>query len=240
MTKPLFFHRASGLTVGEIASLTGAQPGDGAQLARRIANIAPLDLAGPGDLTYIDSEKFADMLTSTRADACLMTERFVNRAPGTVVVLRTREPYRAFVAVARALFPASLRPSSLFEADGVASQAFVHASARLESGVIVDPGAVIGPRAEVGARTVVAATAVIGPDVSIGRDCAIGAGASITHALIGDRVIIHAGCRIGQDGFGFVMGQGTKRSRRSAASSFKTTSRSVPERPSIAAACATR
>ena len=40
----------------------------------------------------------------------------------------------------------------------------------------------------------------------IGRDCAIGAGASITHALIGDRVIIHPGCRIGQDGFGYVMG----------------------------------
>jgi UDP-3-O-[3-hydroxymyristoyl] glucosamine N-acyltransferase len=45
---------------------------------------------------------------------------------------------------------------------------------------------------------------VIGPGVRIGRNCAIGAGASITHALIGDRVIIHPGCRIGQDGFGYL------------------------------------
>jgi UDP-3-O-[3-hydroxymyristoyl] glucosamine N-acyltransferase len=44
---------------------------------------------------------------------------------------------------------------------------------------------------------------VIGPDVLIGRDCKIGAGCSIMHALIGDRVIIHPGCRIGQDGFGY-------------------------------------
>jgi UDP-3-O-[3-hydroxymyristoyl] glucosamine N-acyltransferase len=62
---------------------------------------------------------------------------------------------------------------------------------------------VIGPRAEIGAGSVIAATAVIGPDVLIGRDCKIGAGCSITHALIGDRVVIHPGCRIGQDGFGY-------------------------------------
>jgi UDP-3-O-[3-hydroxymyristoyl] glucosamine N-acyltransferase len=40
--------------------------------------------------------------------------------------------------------------------------------------------------------------------VSIGRDCAIGAGVTIQHALIGDRVIIHPGARIGQDGFGYL------------------------------------
>jgi UDP-3-O-[3-hydroxymyristoyl] glucosamine N-acyltransferase len=42
--------------------------------------------------------------------------------------------------------------------------------------------------------------------VRIGRDCAIGAGATIQHALIGDRVIIHPGARIGQDGFGYLPG----------------------------------
>jgi UDP-3-O-[3-hydroxymyristoyl] glucosamine N-acyltransferase len=29
----------------------------------------------------------------------------------------------------------------------------------------------------------------------------------VTHALVGDNVIIHPGCRIGQDGFGFLMGR---------------------------------
>ena len=47
----------------------------------------------------------------------------------------------------------------------------------------------------------IGATAVIGPDVQIGRDCSIGPGASIMHAIIGDNVILHPGCRIGQDGF---------------------------------------
>ena len=52
----------------------------------------------------------------------------------------------------------------------------------------------------------IAAGAVIGPEVRIGRDCTIGAGATIVHALIGDRVIIHPGARIGQDGFGYLPG----------------------------------
>jgi UDP-3-O-[3-hydroxymyristoyl] glucosamine N-acyltransferase len=80
----------------------------------------------------------------------------------------------------------------------------VHRTVRLEHDVTIDPGVVIGPGAEIGSGTIVAANAVIGPGVRIGRSCAIGAGASITHALIGDRVIIHAGCRIGQDGFGYL------------------------------------
>jgi UDP-3-O-[3-hydroxymyristoyl] glucosamine N-acyltransferase len=82
----------------------------------------------------------------------------------------------------------------------------VHPTARLESGVTIDPGAVIGPRAEIGTGTVIGAGTVVGPNVHIGRDCAIAPNVSIIHALIGDRVIIHPGCRIGQDGFGYLMG----------------------------------
>jgi len=53
-------------------------------------------------------------------------ERFADAAPPHVAVLVTPAPYRAFVAVAQALFPAALRPSSLFEARGVSGSAHVH------------------------------------------------------------------------------------------------------------------
>jgi UDP-3-O-[3-hydroxymyristoyl] glucosamine N-acyltransferase len=100
----------------------------------------------------------------------------------------------------------ALRPTSPFGTSGRSATAHVHPTARLEAGVTVDPLAVIGPRAEIGAGTLIAAGAVIGPDVRIGRGCAIGAGSTITHALIGDRVIVHPGARIGQDGFGYLPG----------------------------------
>ena len=88
----------------------------------------------------------------------------------------------------------------------MAPAAIVHPSAQIEDGVRIDPGAVIGPRAAVGSGSVIGATAVIGQDVQIGRGCSIGPGASVICALIGDNVILHPGCRIGQDGFRYRMG----------------------------------
>ncbi len=206
MGKRGFFDRPSGLTVAEIVSLTGAEVVDATRLSHLITDVAPIDLAGPADLTFIDSNKFADALATTHAGACLMLPRFESRAPDSLIVLRAKEPYRAFVAVHSALYPQSLRPASLFEANEIAPSATIHSTARLEGGITVDPGAVIGPRAEIGEGSIIGATAVIGPDVMIGRDCTVGAGCSIMHTLIGDRVMIHPGCRIGQDGFGYVAG----------------------------------
>jgi UDP-3-O-[3-hydroxymyristoyl] glucosamine N-acyltransferase len=203
MDKPNFFKRPAGLTVGEIAALTGAEPHNGASLDRLITNVAPLDRAGPSDLAFLDSGKFVDAFGRTHAGACLTSERFEGHAPTGLAVLRSEDPFRAFVAVARKMFPDAMRPSSLFEAKGVAPGAVVHSSARLETGVTIDPGAVIGPRAAIGTGTVIGSNAVIGPDVHIGRDCSIGPGVSILHSFIGDNVIIHGGCRIGQDGFRF-------------------------------------
>jgi len=208
MTEMIFFKKPIGLTIGEIAVLTGAKPRLGVRLDEVITNVAPLDRAGSSDLAFLDTAKYADRLTSTQAGACLMTERFEGQAPSGLNVLRAPEPYRAFVAVARQLFEDALRPSPLFEAGGVAPTAVVHASARIGIGATVDPGAVIGPRAMIGAGTVIGATAVIGADVQIGRDCSIGPGASIIHALVGDNVICHPGCRIGQDGFRYLAGAG--------------------------------
>jgi UDP-3-O-[3-hydroxymyristoyl] glucosamine N-acyltransferase len=203
MSKPLQFRSERELTIGEIASLTGAEAPANARLDRTIGNIAPLDHAGPSDLVFFDNAAYRDQVRITRAGACLVGAKLAAEVPDAVTVLRVERPYRAFLKVAGALFPESLRPSSLFEAKGTAAGACVHPTARLESGVTIDPGAVIGPRVEIGAGTVIGPTAVIGADVRIGRDGMIGAGATVSHALIGDRVVVHPGCRIGQDGFGY-------------------------------------
>jgi UDP-3-O-[3-hydroxymyristoyl] glucosamine N-acyltransferase len=204
MSEPIFLTIGGGLALDEIAALVGATlpatPGHG----RRIVSVAPLDTAGPADLTFFDKPRFAAVAAKTHAGACLTTAALAGRLPASVAALVVAEPFHAFVAVARRLFPQALRPSSLYEAGGIVG-AHVHPQARLESGVIVDPGAVIGPRAEIGTGSIIGAGAVIGADVRVGRDCAVGAGAVISNALIGDRVIIHPGCKIGQDGFGFVM-----------------------------------
>jgi UDP-3-O-[3-hydroxymyristoyl] glucosamine N-acyltransferase len=206
MSEPQFFQRPGGLTAQEIAALTGAAIRPGVEPERRIDGIAALDRASPRDLAFLQKPKYAGEFAVTRAGICLTTPRFAEQAPPHVAVLVTPAPYRAFVAVAEKLFPGAMRPSSLFEASGASKSAQVHPSARLESSVTIDPASVIGPRAEIGAGTVIGSGAVIGPEVRIGRDCIVGANATITHALIGDRVIIHTGARLGQDGFGYLPG----------------------------------
>lgn len=206
MTQPTFFKQPPPMTLADLAALTGAQLANASCADRVISGAAALDRAGPGHLTFCDSKKYAAQLEQTHAGACLVSEKLEAAVPAHVAVLRAAEPYRAFVTAMRTLYPDTLRPTSWFANSGVAVGAVVHTSAHLEDGVIVDPLAVIGPDVEIGAGTVIGSGAVIGAGVRIGRDCTIGANASVLCALIGNDVIIHPGCRIGQDGFGYMMG----------------------------------
>ena len=206
MSARSFFRHERVLTIGEIAELTRAELRRTADPDHPITGVTSLDRAGPGDLVFLDNAKFSEQAQATTAGACLVSERLAGSVPEAVSLLTTGNPYRAFVEVARTLFPGALRSSSLCETQGVAPGAFVHPTARVENGVTIDPGAVIGPRAEIGARTLIGAGAAIGADVRVGRDCSIGAHVSIVHTIIGDRVAVHPNCSFGQDGFGYVMG----------------------------------
>jgi UDP-3-O-[3-hydroxymyristoyl] glucosamine N-acyltransferase len=201
MDEPVFLREAQGLTVDEVARLSGAAlsaPG-----GKRLTGIAALQNASPDDLSFLDHPADVSPARLTDAGACLTSEAFAAELPSHVVPLIVPEPYRAFVTAARAMFPGSLRPSSLAPAGSVEG-AHIDPAARLEAGVTIDPGAVIGVNAEIGSGTLIGANAVIGPGVRIGRGCAIGAGCTTFNALIGDRVILHSGCRLGQDGLDFI------------------------------------
>lgn len=207
MAEPEFFPAPAGFAVSEIAARVGGRVVRGpADLV--IRGVAPLDDADRSDITFIDNPKYLAQLAETRAGAVLCAAKFVARVPEACVVVEAVAPYRAFATAAGLLYPDALRPPGIVAGDGVSDRAIVDPAARLEAGVVVEAGAVIGPHAEIGSGTVVAATAVIGAHVRIGRDGYVGSGATVQHALLGDRVIIHPGVRIGQDGFGFAMGPG--------------------------------
>jgi len=206
MNQPQFFKPASKLTLSEVAALTGAQLADSAHGSLTISGIASLDLAGPMHLSFFDKRKYSDELNESYAGACLVGAGLQVDVPARIAVLRVANPYAAFVEVGRVLYADTLRPASSFGTEGIAGSAVIHADAYLEDNVVVDPLAVIGPDVEIGSGTVIGAGAVIGAGVKIGRDCSIGPGCSVLHTFIGNDVIIHPGCRIGQDGYGFVSG----------------------------------
>jgi UDP-3-O-[3-hydroxymyristoyl] glucosamine N-acyltransferase len=207
LSKIRFFPPSSAPLLSEVAGWCGAMLASEADGGRAIVDVAALDEAGPGDLTFIDNPKYLDAFKATRAAAALVAPRHAKAAPAGCAVLIVTEPYRAMAMVMAKLFPSAVKPRPVFTEAGISPAAFIHPAARLEPGVVVEPGAVIGRGAEIGAGTVIGPHAVIGPQVRIGRDGAIGATTTIAAALIGDRVIIHPGAHVGQDGFGFALGR---------------------------------
>ena len=197
MSEPVFFKRGPGFTTAELAAMVGAKVFGSASDDRRLTNIASAERAGPNDITVVDVAAGKEALRLTHAGACFVSMEMAEAVqPGTAALV-VDDPHKAFVQVAAALYPDAQRPSSLFEVRGTAPGAFVHPTARIETGVTIDPAAMVGPRAEIGAGTHVGPMTVIGPEVRIGRDCSLGAGASVTNALLGDGVVIEAGSRIG-------------------------------------------
>ncbi len=214
MSDPVFFAPARALTIAELAQLVDGHivntSGSHSSDAVKCGSVAPLDSAQLGQLTFLDNPKYLPQLAVTAATACLIAERYVRHLPASVIGIVCREPYRALATIMQALFPDATRLRGSIDpaatAPQIAATAIIHPTARLEAHVVVEPGAVIGAHAEVGHGTVICAYAVIGHNVRIGRDGYVGSHASIQCALIGNRVILHPGVRIGQDGFGFAMG----------------------------------
>ncbi len=202
MEHPGFFLRAGPFPLSEIAKATQSELSAGADPATEIDDVRALADASPRDVSFLDNRKYLRQLKTTRAAACLIAPALAERVPKATAALLTPEPYRAFALALRLFYPDALTPHV---ARG-GSDHPIDPSAEIEDGVVIEPGVVVGPEARIGRGTRLAAGAVIGYRVSIGRDCYVGALATIAHALIGDRVIVHSGSRIGQDGFGFAMG----------------------------------
>ncbi|MGL4394980.1 MAG: UDP-3-O-(3-hydroxymyristoyl)glucosamine N-acyltransferase [Hyphomicrobium sp.] len=201
MDHPGFFDRAGPFSLADVAAATGSELAPGADARRMIVDVRPLSEATAEHVSFIDNnKKFLPQLSVTTAGACLVSPLLVGRVPSATSALVTKQPYHGFARALALFYPQSMRPM-ISEAGAPP----IHPTAKLEEGVEIEPGAVIGREASIGRGARIAANAVIGARVAIGRGTYIGAGATIAHALVGDRVIIHAGVRIGQDGFGFAM-----------------------------------
>jgi UDP-3-O-[3-hydroxymyristoyl] glucosamine N-acyltransferase len=192
---PRFFARTGPHPLDEVVRAAG---GDArAEGAVVLAGVAPLQVAGPAMVSFLDNRRYAEALRATAAGAVLVHPDLAGQVPAGCIAIRTTQPYLAWARVA-ALFhpPPPARP-------GIHPAAVVDPSASVDPSAEIGPLAVVGAGAEIGARCRIAAHAVIGDGVVLGPDCRVGAGASVSHAIIGARVYLYPGCRVGQDGFGF-------------------------------------
>ena len=207
MEHPGFFERAGPFSLRTISEAAGASAPGPTYGDLEIADVRPLDAAGKSDISFLDNPKYLPLFANTAAGACFVAAKFASQAPNGTICLITPEPYRSFAKVLTLFYPDAGTPKAAVarSSDRFSS---IHPSARLEEGLSVEPGAVIGKEVRIGRSTTIAAGSVIGYRVHIGQGCFIGPNATLTHTLVGNRVTIHAGASIGQDGFGFAMGKG--------------------------------
>jgi UDP-3-O-[3-hydroxymyristoyl] glucosamine N-acyltransferase len=183
-----FFESLAPIQVSDLAARTGGEVVRGSE--RMIASVAPLAVAGPSALAFLGDRKFLAQLGQTRAGCVVVPASAVDAAPADAAVIVSREAQAVWARASGMLH----RPHDLAQASP--SDVREDDSVRLEPGVVIGQGARIGRGSRIGANT------VIGPGVQIGRDCVVGTNASIAFALIGDRVKIFSGVRIGEAGFG--------------------------------------
>jgi UDP-3-O-[3-hydroxymyristoyl] glucosamine N-acyltransferase len=203
MEHPGFFERKGPFPLAEVAKATGAELAPGADPGRLVTDVRTLADAGPEHVSFLDNRKYAPQAAETRAGAVLILPALADKLPANCAALLTRVPYRGFAHALTLFYPQSRWPA-VARAD---TGSLVDPTAEIEEDVAIEPGAVIGAEARIGRGSRIAAGAVIGYRVHVGRDCYVGPQATLAHTLTGDRVIIHAGVRCGQDGFGFAMGR---------------------------------
>jgi UDP-3-O-[3-hydroxymyristoyl] glucosamine N-acyltransferase len=198
MADPRFYYNRGPFTLALFCRRAGAALPAAADGAAAIEDLAGLEGAGPKHLTfYSGGRELAPAFARSNAGVCLVALKDVPaKAPQGTVLVPVKSVSHVFAAMAALFYPGASQAKWT-------QKELISPDVKLGKDVMIGPGAVIGPGAEIGDRVQIGANAVIGPGVAIGHDCEIGNNVSITHAYVGDRVIILPCAAIGQSGFGF-------------------------------------
>ncbi|MBV8818081.1 MAG: UDP-3-O-(3-hydroxymyristoyl)glucosamine N-acyltransferase [Acidobacteriaceae bacterium] len=166
-----------------------------------LSGAAPLETAGPSDLSFIGNRRAAATADSSRAGCLLVPHDYQPASPRTLI--RVAEPRTAFARAIAILHPAS-RP-----APGIHPTAVIAATAQIRAGVTIGPYVTISENAYIGSRSVIHSGCSIGAHSHIGDDCTLHPHVVLYDRVqVGNRVILHAGVTLGADGFGFVLTAG--------------------------------
>ena len=184
---------ASEILLSELAARIGARLEGGPDAA--VTGIAPIEEAGPGQVTFLANMKYHRFALGSKASAIIVREPVEGASAAFLVAAN---PYHAFACAVEVFHPPA-RP-----AGGVSPRAHVHPGARLGEGVTASPFAVVEDGASIGRGTCLYPGVYVGKGVSVGEDCLLYPRVTLYEGVrIGSRVILHAGVVVGSDGFGF-------------------------------------
>lgn len=183
-------------SAGQIAEyLHGEVVGDPKSV---VSTFAKIEEGVPGAISFFANPKYEHHLYETRSSIVLVNRDFTPSRPVSATLIKVDNAYAAIASLL------TLYEQSVSKRSGVSPLAYVDESAQVGVGCYIAPFAYVGKGAVVGAGTQVYAHAVLEEGVTTGKDCIIYPNVSVYHGCrLGDRVILHSGCVVGADGFGF-------------------------------------
>ena len=163
-----------------------------------IEGVEELHLAGPGHVALAAQADYRAALRATAASVVIVSSELADDVPTHALRVVAKDPHTAFVGLLELLYPQNTRAPML------ALLGPYETLPHTENDVRIGPGVVLGPSVEIGRGTVIGPNTVIGAGVTIGRNATIGSNCSIECAYLGNGVVLHAGARIGSEGFGWL------------------------------------
>lgn len=189
------------MALGQLAETIDAKlRGDANHMVRACA---ALDDAQPNEVSFLANRKYKKQAETTKAGAIIVSSADADILSDRTLLI-AEDPYFAFREAVVALHGWRQQPEP-----GVSPQAFIHPTAEISELCTIRPFAYIAPRARIGKRCIIYPNGYIGKGAVLGDDCVLYPNVTVYDGCtLGDRVTLHAGCVIGQDGFGYATHQG--------------------------------
>ncbi len=182
------------MTLYEIAEYLGGElhgPDD-----LEISGPAKIENAETGHITFIANPKYKQYLSSTKASAVIVDDKIKDVEMPHIVV---KDAYMGFLMLLKLYSP----PQHEY-IKGISGDAYIDKSAKISSSSRIASMVYIGPNVKIGENSIIYPGVVLLRDVTVGNDSVLYPNVSVREeCVIGDRVILHNGCVIGSDGFGF-------------------------------------
>jgi UDP-3-O-[3-hydroxymyristoyl] glucosamine N-acyltransferase len=164
-----------------------------------VAGVAPLDRAGPGDLSFFAHARYRAMFQQSQAAVVLCATALAREPGGPACRIVVADPHVALLTIIPLLYPEPVW------SPGIHPTAVVGPGTRWDDPVSMGPYVVLGARVRLGRNVRIGAGCVLGDGVQVGDDVLLHPHVvCYSGTIIGNRVILHAGARLGSDGFGYV------------------------------------
>ncbi|HEX8096391.1 MAG TPA: UDP-3-O-(3-hydroxymyristoyl)glucosamine N-acyltransferase [Pyrinomonadaceae bacterium] len=183
------------MKLSELAQQTGASvegPGE-----TEITGAAGLDIAEPGQVSFLANPRYTARLGTTRASAVYLAAG-VEVGRDDLIVLRARDPYLAYTRALRLFHPEPIL------------EPFIHPSAVIDPSARVSEDVYIGACAVIGREVTLGRGVRVHPNVTIYDGTSVGAGSILYSGvsirggcILGERVVVHNNAVVGSDGFGY-------------------------------------